>query len=123
MITLKELDPIVGIRDQIGESTDEPVVLINIFHVDTGDVEDLLAAWKDDAEYFKGQAGFISTQLHRGIAGSTTFLNYAVWESVAHFRAAFGSPAFRAKLSAYPDSAVGSPHLFRKLAVPGICVA
>ena len=28
-----------------------------------------------------------------------------------------------AKLGQYPSSAVGSPHLFRKVAVPGICVA
>jgi heme-degrading monooxygenase HmoA len=123
MINLQEMDPNVGIRDQFTDSTDEPVVLINVFHVDPDDVDALLRAWKDDAEYFKGQSGFISTQLHRGIAGSTTFLNYAVWESVAHFRAAFGNPAFQAKLGAYPDSATSSPHLFRKLAVSGLCVA
>jgi hypothetical protein len=37
--------------------------------------------------------------------------------------AAFAQPEFRAKISAYPASAVGSPHLFQKVAVPGICVA
>ena len=30
---------------------------------------------------------------------------------------------FVAKLSTYPASAVASPHLFQKVAVPGICVA
>ncbi|MDQ3975559.1 MAG: antibiotic biosynthesis monooxygenase, partial [Thermoproteota archaeon] len=29
---------------------------------------------------------------------------------------------FRSALARYPDSTVGSPHLFRKVAVPGICV-
>jgi hypothetical protein len=29
----------------------------------------------------KQQPGFISTQLHRGTAGSTTLVNVAVWES------------------------------------------
>jgi heme-degrading monooxygenase HmoA len=123
MLTLTEMDPNVGIRDQMGESTDEPVALINVFHVDAGDVDAFLKAWKEDAEYFKAQPGFISGQLHRGIAGSATFLNYAVWESVAQFRAAFANPAFQAKLGAYPDSASSSPHLFRKLAVSGICIA
>jgi hypothetical protein len=49
------------------------------------------------------------------------FLNYAVWESVAAFRAAFSQPEFQQALSKYPDSAVASPHLFRKIAVPGVC--
>ena len=48
--------------------------------------------------------------------------NYAVWESKAYFRVAFTHPEFRAKLSAYPASAVASPHLFQRVAVPGVCV-
>lgn len=70
----------------------------------------------------KHQSGYISTQLHRGIAGSTMFMNYAVWESVAHFRAAFGHPDFRNALAQYPASAVASPHLFTRLTVPNLCV-
>ncbi len=69
------------------------------------------------------QPGFISTQLHRGTAGSGTFLNYAVRQSVAHFRKAFANPEFRAQLGAYPDSATVSPHLFHKVEVRSICVA
>jgi hypothetical protein len=38
-------------------------------------------------------------------------------------RQAFTNPEFRARLGQCPSSAVGSPHLFRKVAVPGICVA
>ncbi len=59
----------------------------------------------------------------RAIGESPTYLNCAVWQSTADFRAAFTHPEFRAKLSAYPSSAVASPHLFQKVAVPGICVA
>jgi heme-degrading monooxygenase HmoA len=70
----------------------------------------------------KRQPGFISTQLHRAIGESATYLNYAVWESVAHFRAAFSHPEFRAKLTAYPASTIASPHLFQKVAIPDICV-
>jgi hypothetical protein len=71
----------------------------------------------------KEPPGFIWTQLHRAIAESPTYLNYAVRESTADFRGAFAHPDFRAKLSAYPSSAVASPHVFQKLAVPDICVA
>ena len=58
----------------------------------------------------KRQPGFISTQLHRAIGESPTYLNYAVWKSTAYFRAAFTRPQFRAKISTYSSSAVASPH-------------
>jgi heme-degrading monooxygenase HmoA len=122
MLKLQEMDA-VGIRDQLGDASSEPVVLVNLFHVAPEDADALLAAWADDARYFKAQPGFISAQLHRGTMGSSTFLNYAVWESVAAFRTAFGNPEFLAKLAHYPDSTTAAPHLFRKLAVSGICVA
>jgi len=99
-----------------------PVVLINILHVAEADVPALLKAWENDANWMKQQPGFISTQLHRGIAGSTVLMNYAVWESVAHFRAAFNNPAFKKALESYPSSAVASPHLFTRLNVPNLCV-
>ena len=70
----------------------------------------------------KQQPGYISTQLHRGIAGSTVFMNYAVWESVAHFREAFNHPDFRKTTEHYPPSAVACPHLFACLTVPNLCV-
>ncbi|ACB95832.1 antibiotic biosynthesis monooxygenase family protein [Beijerinckia indica] len=118
-----ELDDAVTLHDQLNVSDGEPVILVNLFHVAAQDVDQLLRAWADDAAFFKAQPGFISTQLHRGIAGSCTFLNYAIWESVEAFRTAFGNPVFQSKLAAYPSSATASPHLFRKLAVANICVA
>ena len=50
------------------------------------------------------------------------FVNYAVWESVEDFERAFGNPEFRTKMQDYPSSAQASPHLVKKVAVPGICV-
>ncbi|MEW6111524.1 MAG: antibiotic biosynthesis monooxygenase family protein [Thermodesulfobacteriota bacterium] len=122
MIQLRPLDELVPIEKQLGESV-SPVILINIFHVACDDVDALLKAWEADANWMKKQPGFISTQLHRSIGGSCVFLNYAVWESVAHFREAFSHPEFRSSLAEYPSSAVASPHLFQKVAVPNICVA
>lgn len=120
---LREMDRHVSIRDQLQSAYSAPVTVINEFTVEPEEADDLVAAWADDAAFFKAQPGFISTQLHRGIGGSCVFVNYAVWESLDAFRQAFMQPEFQSRLSRYPESAVGSPHLFEKLAVPGICVA
>ncbi|MGK9234834.1 antibiotic biosynthesis monooxygenase [Inquilinus limosus] len=122
MPQMRPLDPAFPIDRQIAVDA-SPVVLVNVFTLDKADEQAFLQAWQADAEIMKRQPGFISTQLHRAIGDSPTYLNYAVWESTGAFRAAFTHPEFRAKLSAYPSSAVASPHLFQKIAVPGICVA
>ena len=122
MTLLRPLDPNFPIERQIAIDA-SPVVLVNIFTLDAADEQPFLKAWQDDALFMKQQPGFISTQLHRAIGESPTYLNYAVWESTAHFRAAFTNPGFRAKLANYPSSAVATPHLFQKVAVPGVCVA
>ena len=122
MTLLRPLDPAFPIERQI-EIDAGPVVLANVFTLDKADEEVFLKTWQDDAAFMKRQAGFISTQLHRAIGANPTYLNYAVWETNADFRAAFTHPQFLAKLSAYPPSAVAAPHLFQKVAVPGICVA
>lgn len=121
MPQLRPLDPSFPIERQLAIDA-TPVVLVNVFTLDAADEQTFLQVWQDDAAFMKRQPGFISTQLHRAIGASPTYLNYAVWESTAHFRAAFSHPDFRAKISAYPSSAVASPHLFQKVAVPGICV-
>lgn len=120
MLQLQPLDPKVPIYQQLSSDT-SPVVLVNVFQVDETDIPGLLKAWEDDANWMKRQPGYISTQLHRGIGGSNLFLNYAVWESVAHFRIAFSHPEFKQALENYPSSVVASPHLFSRVAVPNLC--
>jgi heme-degrading monooxygenase HmoA len=122
MSLLRPLDPAFPIDRQVALDA-APVVLVNVFTLDKTDEQSFLQAWKDDAHFMQRQTGYISTQLHRAIGESPTYFNYAIWETTAAFRAAFMHPEFRAKLSAYPSSAVASPHLFQKVAVPGICVA
>jgi len=122
MLEIRPLDAQVPLFNQLGEDL-SPVILINVFTVAANDVDALLEAWTHDANWMKQQSGYLSTQLHRGIAGSCVFLNYAVWESVAHFRAAFTHPEFQSALAAYPSSAVASPHLFSRVAVPNLCAA
>jgi heme-degrading monooxygenase HmoA len=122
MMQLKPFDPACPIDRQL-DASQSPVILVNTFTVDPADADTLLEAWEADANWMKRQPGFISTQLHRAVGGSTMFLNYAVWESVPHFRRAFTHPDFHASLRAYPDSAVASPHLFARMSVPNLCTA
>ena len=121
MLQRIEMDDRVALADQLRNEVG-PVILVNTFRVAPEDVDQLLDAWAADAAYLRTKPGFISTQLHRGIAGSCVFLNSAVWESVEAFRTAFGDPRFQETFARYPDSTVASPHLFQKVAVPGICV-
>ncbi len=121
MLQLKPLDSVVPISQQI-QTQQSPVILVNLFTVVEGDIPALLTVWEADANWMKQQPGYISTQLRRGIDGSTVFLNYEIWESVAHFRAAFNHPDFKSALAHYPSSAVASPHLFERLTVPNLCV-
>ena len=121
MLQITPLDPNCPIFQQVNAEV-TPVVLVNVLHVAEDDIPALLKAWEADANWMKRQPGYISTQLHQGIAGSTVFMNYAAWESVGHFRAAFGHPDFKSALEQYPASAAASPHLFTRLTVPNPCV-
>ena len=119
MAKLVEMDERVPIFKQMEEDVD-PVILINKFSVDPQEFDQFLKGWAIEAEKFKAQPGFISTQLHKGIGGRGTFINYAVWESVAQFKAAVNvvmNPQDR--MSAYPPSTVASPHLFKKVDLNG----
>jgi len=122
---MKSLDPACSIQQQMSENAQNagPVVLVNLFTLDPADEAAFLNAWTDDAAFMKARPGFISTQLHRAIGKCPTYFNYAIWETMDVFRAAFTDPDFRARLADYPSSVIASPHLFQRVAVPGICVA
>ena len=122
MPAFSELDAVVTLAEQM-QADEGPIVLVNLFTVEPSEEEALIKAWAHDADFMKAQPGYISTQLHRGIAGSSTFMNYAVWEDVASFREAFANPEFQSRIADYPPSAVARPHLFHKLAVANHCVA
>lgn len=123
MFTISELDEHVTHDKQTEDNIEGPVVLVNIFHVKPEEGDELTALWGDVLREFKSHAGYISAQFHAGIAGSGTFLVYSVWESVAHYSAVYNDPDFRSRVRGYPDGSVATPHLFRKVAIPGVCVA
>jgi heme-degrading monooxygenase HmoA len=127
MAKFVEMDDKVKFKDQIEEKIMGSVILINKFNVKPNKIEQFLKDWEEDAARFKQQPGFISTQLHRGIGKSSVFINYAVWESMEHYKKAINKLLFSSQsqspLLKYDDkSLIISPHLFTKVAVPGICV-
>jgi hypothetical protein len=79
MAKFAEMDEQVTFSKQMEEDIGGPVILINKFAVNPKDVDQFVKAWTADASIFKQQPGYISAQLHRGIAGSGTFINYA-WD-------------------------------------------
>ena len=127
MAKFVEMDDKLKFKDQIEEKIISSVILINKFNVKPNKIEQFLKDWAEDAARFKQQPGFISTQLHRGIGKSSVFINYAVWESMEHYKKAINkilfNPQSQSPLLKYGDkSLIISPHLFTKIAVPGICV-
>ena len=121
MVKIIEMDENVTLKSQLEEDVG-PVIVVNKFTVKPEDVDEFLKVFEDTTKKFKQQPGFISAQLHRGIGGSSTFFNYVVWESAEHFKQAFGRPEFRSSMAEVLPNVTMSPHLFKKVAVPGICV-
>jgi len=121
MAKFVESDDHVTLAQQTENDNGGPIILINRFSVNPEDADHFIKTWAAGAAAFKKQPGFISTQLHRGIAGSGIFVNYAVWESSAAFKKATSNVDVQTILSKYPPSTVASPHLFRNVGVPGIC--
>ena len=118
---LIEMDERITFSKQLEENVGA-VIVISKFDIKPDDVDYFLKAWASGAKIMKQQPGFISTQLHHGIAGSNVFINYTVFESAEYFKRASNNPDFQSKLSDYPVNALVSPHLFKKVAVPGVCV-
>ena len=122
MIDLAHVDESTPYLQQLQEKTG-PIVLVNTFVAPEGKMDEVLAAWKLDAEYFKSKPGYISTQLHRGTGGSRALVNIAVWESTEQLFAASATPEFAEARARYPDGTVAYPHVYETVAVDGICVA
>jgi heme-degrading monooxygenase HmoA len=73
------------------------VTLINSFQVAPERDEAFRALWGETSRYFIARPGFVSLRLHRAVADDAPYrwVNVAVWESEAAFRAAHGTDEFR----------------------------
>ena len=121
MVKIVESDNKVPLSAQLEEDVG-PVILMNKFNVGPDEVDEFLKVFEETTKYFNEQPGFISAQLHRGIAGSTTFVNYVIWESATQFKRAFDNPDFKSNMANTLPTTVMSPHLYKKVTIPGICV-
>jgi heme-degrading monooxygenase HmoA len=121
MVEITELDEKITFKTQLEEDVGA-VILINKFSMNPEDVDKFLKTWASAAEIAKKLPGVISLQLYRGIAGSRVFVAYVVFESTEIIKQLYNSPEFQSKISEYPASIMVSPHIFKKVAVPTICV-
>src|SRR4051812_13596775 len=100
MMQALPLDPAVDIRTQLDGGQAGPVVFLAVFHVPPEDADGLLAAWYGEEAYLLTCKGFISREFVRGRADSDVFVDYAKWESAAHYKAALLDPAHESLLAA-----------------------
>jgi quinol monooxygenase YgiN len=122
MTTVIEMDEKTTLGKQLQQQNTGPVVLIITFTVNAEDEEQFVNTWAEAAEISKKTSGVVSAQLHKGIAGSRIFVSTHVFDSAEAIRQQYSNPEFPTKLSEYPTSIVTSSHVFKKVAVPGICV-
>jgi quinol monooxygenase YgiN len=72
------MDERVTISAEMDEDKNDLVIVMNKFNMKHEHIDSFLKAWTTDAEIMKRQPGFISAQLHSGIAGSCIFINYTL---------------------------------------------
>jgi quinol monooxygenase YgiN len=123
-----EMDERIKFKDQTDEKIEGTVILINKFNVHPDKVQEFLNDWADNAIALKRQQGFVCAQLHKGVGKSSVFVNYAVWDSMDHYKQAVNKILFSSEpqsgLLKYDDKSLEiSPHLFKKVGVAGICGA
>jgi quinol monooxygenase YgiN len=122
LVKLVDMDEKVSFFSQMEDENVGPIIVVNKFNMKPEEVNQFLRTWAAESEIMRRQPGVISAQLHRGITGSCVFINYAIWESTKHLKRAFNNPEFQSKLREFPDYMVASPHLFKRVAVHGICL-
>ena len=122
MVRNIEMDAKISLSNQLQQDVNGGVVLIIKYTVNPEDEEHFIKTWGSAAKISKKTSGLMSAQLHRGIAGSRVFVSYHVYESTEAIREQYTNPDFPRKLSEYPANIVGSAHVLKKVAIPGICL-
>lgn len=121
MATFYDFDSEKSFKEQLEEETGT-VILTNTFTIPKGQMESALATWKKTADILKFCPGHISTQLHRGV-DSNMLINVAVWDCAHHLRDGLSREDFKAVLASFPPGTECRAHLYRRIAIDGVCVA
>jgi heme-degrading monooxygenase HmoA len=74
-----------------------PITLINVFEIDSRDVELFLREWQERAQFMGRQPGFRSLRLHRALNPDSRFqlINVAEWDSPDALQAATSQDFFQ----------------------------
>ena len=124
MIKVQEFNSAVPFFGQLGlQDSTGPVYLVFVFNVPADCEAQFLACWKNHGAVMGRFDGYGSEKLHRGLAHSQVYINYARWQSLAHFGAAFASPESQACLAAYPEACTFTGQVLSPVAVEGVCSA
>jgi quinol monooxygenase YgiN len=121
MVKNIEMDEKVSLSNQLQQDVNGGVVLLITYTVNPEDEDKFIKTWSSAAEISKKTSGVMSAQLHRGIAGSRVFMSTHVFESTEAIKQQYKNPDFPSKIAEYPASTVTSTHVFKKIAIPGIC--
>lgn len=98
-----------------------PIVLTNTFLIPEGQMDKAIEIWRLTAVYARLCPGYLSTQLHRGVAGSNVLINYATWESAEDLRKCLHSDEFKAIVGDFPAGTECRAQVFQKIKVDGAC--
>ena len=121
MVEIEEMDKRRTLDKQLEEDVG-PVLLINKFNLDPQDVNQFLKAWASDAEIINSnldssQPNYIEVLLE--VAHSLTMLSGNPHRNSSKLLVILNS---RLRCLSTLLSAAASPHLFKKIAIPGVCV-
>ncbi len=80
--------PAISAEDEVGNVEPHPVVLINVFQVPEGSLDETVVFWEAARDFLKDQPGYLSTALHRSLLPDARFqlVNIARWENAEAFR-------------------------------------
>ena len=83
-----------------GTAAPHPVILINVFQVPEGRLDDAVAYWESARDFLQDRPGYLSTALHRSLLPDARYqlINVARWESVEAFRLAIAAMQSEADL-------------------------
>lgn len=90
-----------------------PVILINLFTVPEGKLDEAIVYWEAGRDFLKQQPGYISTKLHQSLSPDAQYhlINVAEWATPEDFKAA--TAAMRARSAVPPiEGVVGAPALY-----------
>ena len=77
-----------------------PITFINVFEIESGQLESFLTGWRERAAFMSKQPGFRSFRLHRALSPDSHFqlVNVAEWESADALHAAMAQQTFTASV-------------------------